>query len=65
LYPAGYPVPVHSTVIIWGRILTGLEEQVKQNQRRVMECVEKIDSLYERLQLNMNDKFQFLAEHQG
>ena len=38
---------------------------MKQNQRRVMECVERLDSLYERLQLNMNDKFQFLAEHQG
>jgi hypothetical protein len=47
------------------RILTGLEEQVKKNQRRVMECVERMDSLYDRLQLNMNDKFQFLAEHQG
>lgn len=47
------------------RILSGLEEQVKLNQRRVMECVERLDCLYDRLQLNMNDKFQFLAEHQG
>ena len=45
-------------------ILKHLEEQVKKNQRMVMEAVEKIDSLYERLQMEMNEKFQFLAENQ-
>merc|ERR1719233_1598152 len=33
--------------------------------KMVMEAVEKIDNLYERLQMEMNDKFQFLAENQG
>jgi len=46
-------------------ILKHLEEQVKKNQKMVMEAVEKIDNLYERLQMEMNDKFQFLAENQG
>jgi hypothetical protein len=47
------------------RMVSGLEEQVKRNQRQVMECVERLDSLYERLQLNIHNKFQFLAENQG
>ena len=38
---------------------------MKRNQRQVMECVERLDSLYERLQLNIHNKFQFLAENQG
>ncbi len=46
-------------------MVSGLEEQVKRNQRQVMECVERLDSLYERLQLNIHNKFQFLAENQG
>merc|ERR1719233_357922 len=33
--------------------------------KMVMEAVEKIDNLYERLQMEMNEKFQFLAENQG
>ena len=45
-------------------ILKTLEEMVKKNQKMVMEAVEKIDSLYERLQMEMNEKFQFLAENQ-
>jgi len=46
-------------------ILKHLEDVVKKNQKTVMEAVEKIDSLYERLQLDMNEKFHFLAETQG
>ena len=46
-------------------MVSGLEEQVKRNQRHVMECVERLDSLYERLQLDIHNKFQFLAENQG
>ena len=45
-------------------ILKHLEKQVKKNQKMVMEAVEKIDNLYDRLQMEMNDKFQFLAENQ-
>lgn len=46
-------------------ILKQLEGEVKKNQKVVMEAVERLDSLYERLQLEMNEKFQFLAENQG
>lgn len=46
-------------------VLKQLESEVKKNQKLVMESVEKIDHLYERLQLEMNEKFQFLAENQG
>ena len=45
-------------------VLKQLESEVKKNQKMVMESVEKIDHLYERLQLEMNEKFQFLAENQ-
>ena len=40
-----------------------LEGQVKNNQKVVFEAVEKLDYLYERLQLEMNEKFQFMAEN--
>ncbi len=43
----------------------GLENQLQENQRTVMECVDKIDKLYERLQLDNNQKFNFLAENRG
>ena len=46
-------------------ILKSLEDFVKKNQKMVMEAVEKIDSLYERWQMEMKEKFQFLAENQG
>ena len=42
-----------------------LETQLQENQRIVMECVDKIDKLYERLQLDNNQKFNFLAENRG
>ena len=38
---------------------------MKRNQRRVMELVDRMDKLYERLQLNIHQKFQFIAENQG
>jgi len=46
-------------------ILSKLEARFKTNQKIVMDAVEKLDSLYERLQLDMNEKFQFLDEHRG
>jgi len=46
-------------------ILTELEERLKVNKKIVMDAVEKLDNLYERLQLDMNDKFQFLNEFRG
>ena len=50
-------------MIYVSEVLKNLENQVKHNQKIVMESVERLDSLYERLQLDMNDKFQFLAQH--
>lgn len=46
-------------------ILAELEERLKTNEKIVMDAVEKLDNLYERLQLDMNDKFQFLNEFRG
>jgi len=46
-------------------ILKMLENQVKKNQKSHMEMVEKIGSLYERLRLDMAEKYQFLSLHQG
>jgi len=46
-------------------ILTDLEERLKVNKKIVMDAEEKLDNLYERLQLDMNDKFQFLEEFRG
>jgi len=48
-----------------GNIQKKLEGEVKKNQKVVMEAVERLDNLYERLQLEMKDKFQFLSENQG
>ena len=45
-------------------ILKMLENQVKKNQKSHMEMVEKIGSLYERLRLDMTEKYQFLSLHQ-
>ena len=41
-----------------------LENQVKSNQKRNMELVEKIGSLYERLRLDVSDKYKFLSVNQ-
>lgn len=46
-------------------ILTSLEERRNINQKMAMEAVEKLDSLYERLELDTNDKFSFLSAHEG
>lgn len=46
-------------------ILKVLENQVKTNQKRHMEMVEKISSLYERLRLDVSDKYKFLSVNQG
>lgn len=47
------------------RIHADLEDRLKSNQREVCECVEKIDALYERLQMDMHEKFDFLANNKG
>lgn len=47
------------------RVLSSLVEKVQANQKEIMECCEKIDVLYERLQLDMADKFKFLAANTG
>ena len=41
-----------------------LENQVKSNQKKHMEMVEKISSLYERLRLDVSDKYKFLSVNQ-
>merc|ERR1719445_19297 len=46
-------------------ILKMLENQVKANQKRNMELVEKISSLYERLRLDVSEKYKFLSVNQG
>jgi len=48
-----------------GGIVKKLEEEKTRNMRTTMEAVEKLDSLYERLQLDMGEKFQFLSENPG
>ena len=45
-------------------VLKMLENQVKTNQKRHMEMVEKISSLYERLRLDVVDKYKFLSVNQ-
>lgn len=42
-----------------------LEDEVKKNQKEVCECIEKIDALYARLQLDDNKKFHFLSNNRG
>merc|ERR1719334_1569450 len=42
-----------------------LEEKATKNKRIVMEAVERLDSLYERLQLDMSDKLNFLSLNRG
>jgi len=42
-----------------------LHSKIKANQKQHMLYVEKIESLYERLKLDMTDKFKFLSLHQG
>jgi len=46
-------------------ILKMLENQVKTNQKKHMEMVEKISSLYERLRLDVSEKYKFLSVNQG
>jgi len=46
-------------------VVAKLEDQLKVNQREVMMSVERLDNLYGRLQLDMKDKFDFLAENPG
>jgi len=48
-----------------GGVVKKLEERKTRNMRTTMEAVEKLDSLYERLQLDMREKFDFLTENPG
>jgi len=48
-----------------GNILRMLQNQVKSNQKHHLAMVEKIESLYDRLRLDMTEKYQFLSLHQG
>jgi len=48
-----------------GGIVKKLEEEKTRNMRATMEAVEKLDSLYERLQLDMGEKYQFLSDNPG
>ena len=47
------------------RVQVELEDRLKANQREVCECIDKIDALYERLQMDANTKFEFLANNKG
>merc|ERR1719419_648035 len=42
-----------------------LHSKIKANQKQHMMYVDKIESLYERLKMDMTDKFKFLSLHQG
>merc|ERR1719450_1544840 len=48
-----------------GNIQRMLQNQVKANQKQHLAMVEKIESLYERLRLDMSEKYKFLSLHQG
>ena len=41
-----------------------LKNQVKINQKKHLDLVDKIESLYDRLRLDMTDKYKFLSLHQ-
>ena len=47
-----------------GNIQRMLQNQVKANQKQHLGMVEKIESLYERLRLDMAEKYKFLSLHQ-
>ena len=47
-----------------GNIQRMLQNQVKANQKQHLAMVEKIESLYERLRLDMSEKYKFLSLHQ-
>ena len=47
-----------------GNIQRMLQNQVKANQKQHLALVEKIESLYERLRLDMSEKYKFLSLHQ-
>ena len=46
-------------------VLKMLKDQVKKNQKEHMLMVEKLENLYERLRLDMAEKYKFLSLHQG
>ena len=45
--------------------MSRLEAGVKDNQRSALASIERIDALYERLQLDTGDKMEFLAMNRG
>jgi len=46
-------------------VVSRLEAGVKDNQRSALASIERIDALYERLQLDTGDKMEFLAMNRG
>jgi len=47
------------------RIKEDLETMLKDNQEKVLECISKIETLYDRLQLDHMEKDQFLSQISG
>ena len=45
-------------------VLKMLDDIATKNQKTTLDAIEKIESLYERLKLDSNEKYQFLSMHQ-
>lgn len=46
-------------------VLKMLDDIASTNQKTTLDAIERIESLYERLKLDTNEKYQFLSMHQG
>ena len=45
-------------------VLKMLDDIATTNQKTTLDAIERIESLYERLKLDTNEKYQFLSMHQ-
>ena len=45
-------------------VLKMLDDIATNNQKTTLDAIERIESLYERLKLDTNEKYQFLSMHQ-
>ena len=54
-----------ANIALVGDIVKRLEKKVSDNKILVTEAVDKLDTLYEHLHLDLEEKFQFLANNQG
>ena len=45
-------------------VLKMLDDIASTNQKTTLDAIERIESLYERLKLDTNEKYQFLSMHQ-